>query len=98
MEELEKLAREGKLRDLPGFGEKSEENILKAAGAHKKSSGRFHVHVVEAEAQKLGEYIASSASWLAPSRLPDRCGAQRRPSAIWICWSLFRRETHYRKR
>ena len=59
MEELEKLAREGKLRDLPGFGEKSEENILKAAGAHKKSSGRFHVHVVEAEAQKLGAYIAS---------------------------------------
>ena len=28
--DVEKLAREGKLRDLAGFGEKSEQNILKA--------------------------------------------------------------------
>src|SRR5712664_1712057 len=28
--DVEKLAKEGKLRDLPGFGEKSEQNILKA--------------------------------------------------------------------
>jgi DNA polymerase (family X) len=59
VEQVEQLAREGKLRDLPGFGEKSEENIIKAAGAHKKSSGRFHIHVVEAEAQKLSTYISS---------------------------------------
>src|SRR6204780_3760687 len=32
VEGVEKLATEGKLRDLPGFGEKSEQNILKAAG------------------------------------------------------------------
>ena len=28
--DVEKIAKEGKLRDLPGFGEKSEQNILKA--------------------------------------------------------------------
>ncbi len=59
VEAVEKLAREGKLRDLPGFGEKSEENILKAAGVHKKTTGRFHLHFAEAQAHKLGEYIAS---------------------------------------
>src|ERR1700757_3067891 len=36
VEQVEKLAGEGKLRDLPGFGEKSEENILKAIGVFKK--------------------------------------------------------------
>src|SRR5216684_3109984 len=41
--DVEKLAREGKLRDLPGFGEKSEQNILKAVEVFKKSSGRFHL-------------------------------------------------------
>jgi DNA polymerase (family 10) len=55
---VEKLALEGKLRDLPGFGEKSEQNILKAAAAHKKSAGRFHIHTVEAQAKKLSDYIA----------------------------------------
>jgi DNA polymerase (family 10) len=39
--DVEKLAKEGKLRDLPGFGEKSEQNILKAVEVFKKSSGRF---------------------------------------------------------
>ncbi len=39
--DVEKLAKEGKLRNLPGFGEKSEQNILKAVEVFKKSSGRF---------------------------------------------------------
>ena len=57
VDQVEHLAREGKLRDLPGFGEKSEENILKAAEAHKKSAGRFLVDVVEEQAQRLVNYI-----------------------------------------
>jgi DNA polymerase (family 10) len=57
VEGVEKLAREGKLRDLPGFGEKSEENILKAADLFKRSSGRYHINVADDEAQKLKAYI-----------------------------------------
>jgi DNA polymerase (family 10) len=60
VEGVAKLAAEGKLRDLAGFGEKSEENILKAADLFKRSSGRFHIHVAEEEAQKLGAYIAEA--------------------------------------
>jgi DNA polymerase (family X) len=55
--DIEKLAREGKLRDLAGFGEKSEQNILKAVEVFKKSSGRFHIHVAEAAANSIIEHI-----------------------------------------
>ena len=57
VEGVEKLAREGKLRDLEGFGEKSETNILKATELAKRSSGRFKLDVADEEAQKLVAYI-----------------------------------------
>jgi len=57
VEQVEKLARDGKLRDLAGFGEKSEENILKAIEVFKKSAGRFHIDVAEETAEKLVAYI-----------------------------------------
>jgi len=59
VEQVEKLAREGKLRDLAGFGEKSEENILKAIEVHKKSAGRFHIDEAAEEAEKLATYIGA---------------------------------------
>jgi DNA polymerase (family X) len=55
--DVEKLAKEGKLRDLPGFGEKSEQNILKAVEVFKKSSGRFLISRGEEAAEKIGAYI-----------------------------------------
>jgi DNA polymerase (family 10) len=58
VEQVEQLAREGKLRDLAGFGAKTEENILKAVEVFKKISGRFLITVAEREAAKLTEYIA----------------------------------------
>ncbi len=58
VEQVEKLAKEGKLRDLAGFGEKSEQNILKAVEVFKKSSGRFHIHVAEEAALKIVEHIS----------------------------------------
>src|SRR5882762_2662994 len=57
VEQVEQLARDGKLRDLTGFGEKSEQNILKAVEVFKKSAGRFHIDVAEEEAEKLVSYI-----------------------------------------
>jgi DNA polymerase (family 10) len=57
VEKVDHLAREGKLRDLPGFGQKSEENILKAVEVFKKSAGRFHIDVAEEEAERLVSHI-----------------------------------------
>jgi DNA polymerase (family 10) len=62
VEQVEKLAREGKLRDLPGFGEKSEQNILKAVEVFKKSSGRFHIDVADETAKKIAAYIEKAGN------------------------------------
>jgi len=62
VEGIEKLAREGKLRDLPGFGEKSEQNILKACGQFKNlgGSGRIQLNVADEEAHKLTQYLGKA--------------------------------------
>jgi DNA polymerase (family 10) len=44
--DLERAALAGKIRDLPHFGEKSEQKILKGIGFLKKSSGRFPLGTV----------------------------------------------------
>src|SRR5271169_2610501 len=58
--DVEKLAKEGKLRDLPGFGEKSEQNILKAVEVFKKSTGRFLINVAEAAAAAITAHIMTA--------------------------------------
>ena len=55
--DVEKIAKDGKLRDLPGFGEKSEQNILKAIEVFKKSSGRFHIDAAEEAATAIIAHI-----------------------------------------
>lgn len=41
LKDLEKAAKKGKIRDLEGFGEKSEENILQGIEFVRRSKGRF---------------------------------------------------------
>src|SRR2546430_6664802 len=55
--DVEKLAKEEKLRLLEGFGEKSEQNILKAVEVFKKSTGRFHLNTAEDAAEKIIAHI-----------------------------------------
>jgi len=55
--DVEKLAKEEKLRSLEGFGEKSEQNILKAVEVFKKSTGRFHLDTAEDAAEKIIAHI-----------------------------------------
>jgi DNA polymerase (family X) len=55
--DVEKIAKEGKLRDLPGFGEKTEQNILKAVEVFKKSSGRFLISTAEEAAAAIIAHI-----------------------------------------
>jgi DNA polymerase (family 10) len=57
VEGVEKLARDGKLRAIEGFGEKSEQNILKATDLFKRSSGRFLINVADEEAERLSAFI-----------------------------------------
>jgi DNA polymerase (family X) len=55
--DVEKLARDGKLRDVPGFGEKTEQNILRAVETFKRSTGRFRVDKVRAAAAELIAHV-----------------------------------------
>ena len=55
---VEKLAREGKIRELPRMGEKHEQKLLKAIEDYRRISGRFLIDAAEAEADKLTGYLA----------------------------------------
>jgi DNA polymerase (family 10) len=55
--DVEKIAKEGKLRELDGFGEKSEQNILKAVEVFKKSTGRFLLSTAEDAATAIITHI-----------------------------------------
>src|ERR1700735_5069433 len=58
LEGVEKLAREGKIRELPRMGEKHEQKLLKAIEDYRRISGRFLIDVAETEAEKLTAYLA----------------------------------------
>jgi len=55
--DIAKLAEQGKLRDLAGFGEKTEQNLIKAITAHQQLAGRFLQHQAEETAGQLIAYI-----------------------------------------
>jgi DNA polymerase (family 10) len=53
VDSVARLAREGKLRDLPRLSEKSEQKILKAIENYRHITGRFYLDVADEVAQKL---------------------------------------------
>jgi DNA polymerase (family X) len=56
---VEKLAREGKIRELPRMGEKHEQKLLKAIEGYRRIGGRFQLDTTEQLAQKLTEHLLS---------------------------------------
>ena len=56
--EVEELARQGKLRDLPRMGEKLEQKILKSIEAYQRSAGRFRIDVADGLATEIQEYLS----------------------------------------
>lgn len=57
IDELEQAGRDGKLAVLPGFGEKTETNILLAISRYRKYSQRFLFSVAHAEANTILEAV-----------------------------------------
>src|SRR5271157_1688518 len=54
---VEKLSREGKIRELPRMGEKHETKLIKAIEDYRRISGRFLIDAAQEEADKLAEYL-----------------------------------------
>ncbi|MDH3626897.1 MAG: DNA polymerase/3'-5' exonuclease PolX [Acidobacteriota bacterium] len=51
--ELEYACRENRLRDLPGFGQASQDKILRGIDAVRRHAGRFRQPVIQREAERL---------------------------------------------
>jgi DNA polymerase (family X) len=56
--DLEKAAREGKLRDLPGFGEKIEQNVLRAIATSSQWSGRMLLASAWPVAHAIADHVS----------------------------------------
>ena len=52
-----KLAREGKIRELPRMGEKHEAKLLKAIEDYRRIGGRFLIDTAEIECEKITAYV-----------------------------------------
>ena len=72
--QLEKAAQTGKLRDIEGFGQKTEENILRSMGFLKKEHGRFILGFVMPQAKVILEKIRN----LAEVKSAEYAGSLRR--------------------
>jgi len=57
LEGVEKLAREGKIQELPRMGAKQEQKLLKAIEDYRRIAGRFLLDVAEREANKIIEHL-----------------------------------------
>ncbi len=57
VEQLYRAARDGRIRALPGFGEKTELNILRAVEAHATKTRRFKLAVAAQYADALTAYL-----------------------------------------
>ncbi|MGD9898102.1 MAG: DNA polymerase/3'-5' exonuclease PolX [Calditrichaceae bacterium] len=59
--ELEYACAENRLRDLEGFGQKSQDKIFEGIQLRKKYRERFHFHIAMMEAETIGEYLKKNS-------------------------------------
>jgi len=59
--QLQQAARDGRIRSLPGFGKKSEAQILKAVEAHAETENRHKIAEVESDVDSLLGYLKGVA-------------------------------------
>ncbi len=57
LEQLLRAARDGRIRELPGFGEKTEQKIVEAAQAHLSQARRFKLAVAAQYAEAFVAYL-----------------------------------------
>ena len=81
VEGVEKLAREGKIRELPRMGEKHEQKLIKAIEDYRRIAGRFLLDKAEVEAQKIIAHLSQFPG--SKKSLPRaRCAEAGRQSVI----------------
>ncbi|MGB8339877.1 MAG: DNA polymerase/3'-5' exonuclease PolX [Burkholderiales bacterium] len=61
-EQLARAARDGRIRNVPGFGEKTEQRILEAVDTHVNKNRRYKLAVAAQYAKSLTEYLRGAKS------------------------------------
>jgi len=89
--QLYKAAREGRIRDVPGFGEKTETHILEATEAHLSKARRFKLAVGAQYADAIVAYLRAVPGVRIASP-PAACGGCARRSATSTSSSRRHRE------
>jgi DNA polymerase (family X) len=59
IDDLERLCREQKLRDLPRMGAKLEEKVLRSIASYRQRAGRFLLSFAQGVAEELSDYLAA---------------------------------------
>src|SRR6266849_8215326 len=57
IDDLERICREQKLRDLPRMGAKLEEKVLRSIASYRQRQGRFLLSFVQGVATEMAEYL-----------------------------------------
>ncbi|HLW79371.1 MAG TPA: helix-hairpin-helix domain-containing protein, partial [Terriglobia bacterium] len=60
LDDLAAAARHGRLRELPGMSEKSEQNILKALSVFQAAAGRFRLDTAYDTAEEIRAFLAET--------------------------------------
>ena len=60
IDDLERLCREQKLRELPRMGAKLEEKVLRSIASYRQRAGRFLLSFAQSAAEELSQYLAAS--------------------------------------
>jgi len=82
---VEKLARAGKIRELPRMGEKHEQKLIKAIEDYRRIGGRYLIDTAETECEKLTAYLSTVPASTRSLRLVP-CGGAAKPLAISTFW------------
>ncbi len=88
VEQLHRAAQDGRIRALPGFGAKTEQNILQAVQAHASQSRRFKLATAAQYAEDAARLSASDPRRAAGGRrrqLPAHARDRRRPGYPGHC-------------
>ena len=64
VEQLKAAAQAGQLREIKGFGARTEQRILDAIAASNKSERRIHIHYALRAGERILEYLATSRIFL----------------------------------
>ena len=77
VEELSAACEAGQVRDVKGFGAKTEQKILEAIAGHEKREQFLHIHHAWRLSQQILEYLAIAPGLLKP-KLPAKRDAGKR--------------------